>query len=162
MNTVSNLLPDNDEVDFTFERKDSPVPPSLRAERKVSLIVVILYKNSYREKASPLKLQLFNWALNSSQSMERLKKFVLEGDKDYKPDVIHLDPSVNRGVDMAVAEGMAEIDSRGKVVLSDRGRDLAKKILDSDDVLSKEINDLNEIKKKVSENKLMEIIDGIF
>lgn len=159
---IDDLLPFEEIESITFTRKPVPVPPDLRFERKVALMALVLQNNSYRSKASVLKLQLFNWAFSSSEHMKRLRRFMIDGEKEYRPDILHLDPALNYAVDFAVAEGLVQLDKNGKIELTAKGDDLATEIRDHPDVLSAEKEDLETIGRSISESKIRALIEELF
>jgi hypothetical protein len=159
---LDDLLPLGDIETVTFIRRPVPIPPDLRFERKVALMAFLLRYNSYRNKASVLKLQLFNWAFSSSDHMIRLRRFILDDDEGYRPDILHLDPALNYAIDFALAEGLVKLDKSGKIELTAKGKLLAEEVRDDPKVLSAEKDELEGIGKKVSENKIRSLVEELF
>lgn len=158
---MNTILPFDKIENFTFNARPVDVPADLRTERKIAQILLVLDKSSYRGKSSILKLQLFNWAFTTEEAMERLKRYILLNEQFYRPDVIHLDPAVNRAIRFAKAEGLVGFDGSGKVVISDQGKFLVN-VIDNNEVMEREKANLKELGKKITEAKIEAIIQDLF
>jgi hypothetical protein len=80
---IERQLPISQITSFTFVTQPIAIPPDLRPLWKISQILLVLKLCSRKEKATLLKLQLFNWALGSSKALDQLKKYVLR-ERNYK------------------------------------------------------------------------------
>ncbi len=157
-----DIIPFEQIKEYTFKERPVAVPADLRKDRKTAQILMVLDKCSIRAKASMLKLQLFNWAFSSEDSMSRLKRYILLNEQIYRPDMIHLDPAINRAVRFARAEDLVGFDNKGKLVLSSLGKLLVDVIDNDDSLMRQEKNDLKELGKKVTEAKINTIIQELF
>ena len=147
---------------FSFVRQPISVPPDLRSFRKITQLLLVLKLCSYGGRASSLKLQLFNWALGSADSMSRLRDFVETSQREIRMDILHLDPAVNRAIEYAVAAGYMDVENNGKVKIASKGKALIDRVLADDTLLSQERSYLTEVGRRVTEQKLKQTIEGLF
>lgn len=138
---------------ITFQQKPIPIPVDYRPTYKISIIVLVLKFCCSSETSSLLKLHLFSWALKSDNNIKKFKAFILN---NYQDDfqVWNIEPSLNRGLQYAVADNLCEITTTSKYKLTSKGSDFCNKILQSD-VFEDEIEFLKFIgKKKITDNRL--------
>lgn len=153
-------LPFSHITTFKFEIRPIALPADLRPLRKIAQIILVLKNASKSEKCSFLKLQLFNWAFASAAAMDQLKKYILYKDSEYQPSTIPLDPSINRALEFAIAEGLVELDKKGKLTLTGKGQRLAELLLSDESVLHEEKVHITQLGVKVNETKVLEIAKG--
>lgn len=151
-------LPFDQITNFKFEIQPIPIPPDLRPLWKISQILLVLKLCSRADKATILKLQLFNWALSSPHTAEQLKKYILFNDRESKPKTVHLDPSVNRAVEFAVGEGLIDLDKNGKIMLTPKGDLLIKQIIDDESLFVWMKRELKLFGNAVTEAKVEDIL----
>ena len=157
---LEESLPFSNITTFRFAKQPIPLPPDLRPMWKISQILLVLKMCSRSEKASLLKLQLFNWALASSDSMEQLISYIRENEEGRKPNTIRLVPSLNRAVEFAVGEDLIDIDRSGKFTLTHTGDTLAKRIINDDELFAAEKRSLRFLGLSVSEVKVKNLLKG--
>jgi hypothetical protein len=95
-------------------------------------------------------------ALISQESMEKLVGFAVED--AYSP-IIRFDPVVDRALAFAIAYGFVEQQKIGKFKLTDSGERLAEQIMIVKDLMISEIESLNILAKKLTENKIEALMD---
>jgi hypothetical protein len=155
---MNEQLPFEQITNFKFEIRPIPIPPDLRPLWKISQILLVLKICSRADKASILKLQLFNWALGSPKAIEQLKKYILFEDRDSKPTTIHLDPSVNRAVEFAVGEGLIDFDRQGKISLTPKGDLFVQQVIADEDLFVTMKRELDMLGGAVTEAKVTDIL----
>jgi hypothetical protein len=148
------LLPFSKINRLTFNERPVSIPAELRPLWKISCILLVLKLNCIREKASLSKLQLFNWGMGSPITMKNLFIYSTSKSREFLPDVVPLDPSINRAVAFAVADGLVELDNTGKIKLSDKGNTLVNWILDDPTIFQDEKEMLTMIGKSVTEDTI--------
>lgn len=146
------LLPFSQIKTLTYTERPVSLPAELRPLWKISCILLVLKLNCVREKASLSKLQLFNWGMSSLATMKNLVNYGTSKNRELLPDVIPLDPSIDRAVALAVADGLAELDKSGKIKLSDKGNTLVNWILRDQTIFRAEKDVLTMIGKSITED----------
>lgn len=139
-----------------FTEKPIPLYPSYRPMYKVSLILLILSINGYNGTASLLKLHLFSWALKSHKNLDALKDFIVS---NFRKDLnfFGIELTLNRALNLAIAEKLISFDD-GKYKLLEKGTDFAKYLIQTTDIFVYEKQILKLIGKKVTENKMNELL----
>ena len=155
---MNQPLPFDQITNFKFVIQPIPIPPDLRPLWKIAQLLLVLKLCSRSDKATVLKLQLFNWALASPKSTEQFKKYILLNDQESKPTTIHLDPSVNRAVEFAIGEGFIDLDKQGKVTLTSKGDLFAQRILSDESLFEKTKRELATLGGAVTEAKVADIL----
>src|SRR5699024_5351777 len=100
---IEELLPLKNIQKVTLEKSDISLPSSLRYFKKLGFIILVLKRCSYRNKASILKLQFFNWGFSSKENLAQFNKIV-KNDLVITEDSVRLDPAINRTVEFAISE----------------------------------------------------------
>ena len=144
-------LPLDEIKEIRFSKKRIPISPELRPIYRISLIMLILYLSSTQQKASLLKLQLFNWALKNESRYDRLLQ--LKKTKDFP--IVRFDPFLNRALNYGVAMGFLSFNNNtGKFSLTEKGIKFVLKII-SEDIFEEEKKFLSSIKKSLSDNYIL-------
>ncbi|MDG4850794.1 hypothetical protein [Peribacillus frigoritolerans] len=144
-------LPLDEIKEIRFSKKRIPISPELRPIYRISLIMLILYLSSTQQKASLLKLQLFNWALKNESRYDRLLQ--LKKTKEFP--IVRFDPFLNRALNYGVAMGFLSFNNKtGKFALTEKGVEFVLKII-SEDIFEEEKRFLNSIKKGLSDNYIL-------
>lgn len=144
-------LPLDEIKEIRFSKKRIPVSPELRPIYRISLIMLILYLSSTQQKASLLKLQLFNWALKNESRYDRLLQ--LKKTKDFP--IVRFDPFLNRALNYGVAMGFLSFNNNtGKFSLTEKGIKFVLKII-SEDIFEEEKKFLSSVKKSLSDNYIL-------
>ena len=105
---------------------------------------------------SLIKLHMISFALFSRDNMKILVDFA-EGTGS--APLVRFDQAVNRALTYAIAYGFIKQQPNGKLILTDQGKQLAEQIKLVGDLMVTEISCLNELKKKLSENRIKELIE---
>lgn len=150
-------------VPFTFKRRPVPLPGDMRPVWRLHVLVLLL-DQCWAGKATHQQLHVLNWAIRTEESRAAFLQFV-HGHRSPNQVIVRYDPSLNRAVDFACAEGISShhdenadlIDaetSRGggyRVMLTQKGRELLREIRDMDDCLVEEKEFLEAIGRKVNQ-----------
>lgn len=141
---------------IVFDAKPDAVPYNYRISYKVTQLCIIMRLCGRGDICSLIKLHMISYALISHDIMKKLVEFA-EGTGN--PPLVRFDPAVNRALTYAIAYGLIEQQQTAKYKLTDRGRQLAEQIRISRDLMVTEINDLNILAKKLTENKVNAIVE---
>ncbi len=143
-------------TDIVFDAKPDAVPYNYRISYKVSQLCLIMRICGRGNVCSLIKLHMISFALISHDNMKRLVAFT-EGTGN--PPIVRFDPSVNRALTYAIAYGLIERQQNAKFKLTNCGQRLVEQIKISGDLMAVEISDLNLLAKKLTEDKVDEIVD---
>lgn len=148
------------DVPFSFTRRPRPIPPDLRPDWRVSVLLLILHY-SHGRKASIKKLNLINWAIRSSKNRDVLLNQLIS-EKTSSGIIIRIEPGLSRAIDFAKGHGLIEIEyaKKTRVKLTSEGEAKAKKIDDLKDCFTKERNFLVKIKPYVKEKDIDVLYTG--
>ena len=137
-----------------FERKPSPVIAEHRPLYKIGQLLLILLIASIQKKSTLPRLQLFNWALQSSARKTQL----IEDTKNKRLTVAAwgFDPTLSVALRIAIAEGLISENSTG-YVLADGGKAFIEEIMLDDNSFAPEREFLSAVGKKVTEKMVEEI-----
>lgn len=153
---IEELLPFSEITNFKFERKPISLPPDLRPMWKISQIMLVIKVASRKERASILKLQVFNWALASNENMRQMKNLILSNAENYLV-FIHIDPSVNRAIEFGIGEFFFDLSENGYISLTEKGNLWINNVIKQPDLFINEKEFLNTIGKRISETLVRNI-----
>lgn len=146
-------LPFDEIKEIRFSRKRVPISPELRPMYKISQIILVLYVSSTKQTASLLKLQLFNWGL---QTEKRYKRLLQLKETNHFP-IINFDPFLNRALNYGIAMGIFSFNEKnGKFSLTEKGKILAENII-KEEVFLDEKEFLKKIKKSLSDTYILKL-----
>ncbi len=95
------------DVGFEFSRLPTPIPASLRPERRVALLILLIAK-CHSSGASWKGLQLLNWAVRDQGHADLLIGLWRGTDIPDRP-VVRFEPALERAIDLAVGLGLIEV-----------------------------------------------------
>lgn len=135
---------------FVFRSRAVDVPADLRPGWRIG-IVVLLMKLCCREgKARFRQLHVLNWGVRTKENREILTRAVAE-QVPLDTVIVRIEPSLNRAVDLAMAEGLVERISGDQLALTPKGIQLADVLLQDKTLFKDEKAFMLAIKKKVNE-----------
>lgn len=152
---VESIIPEN-VVGFRVTKRAISVPYKYRILYMISQICLILNICSGKKACSLLKIQIISTAISSKNEFKKLIMFL--DDSKYPLEIIRFDPSVNRGIDFAIAEKLLHRQKNGLVKLSDKGRKFINEILMYEEIFKLEKKQLNIIGDRVNEEKIGQLI----
>ncbi|MCA9026717.1 MAG: hypothetical protein KDA86_16030 [Planctomycetaceae bacterium] len=155
------------DVPFTFVRRPVPMPCDVRPVWRMHVLVLLL--NQCRgAKAGFEQIHVLNWAIRSPETRTAFLQFI-HGKRAPNDIIVRYDPSLNRAVQFAFAEGLVvhhetepsliedKDEKRGRayrVILTDRGHKLVAEIKAMDDCFTTEKQFLKEIGAKISQKQV--------
>lgn len=140
-----------------FIRRPSPVLVEHRPLYKITQLLLVLQMASRSGKSSLPRLHLFNWALKST---DRIQKLVDAA----KAKVLHMtawgfDPALAIAIRLAVAEDLVEATSTG-YQLTEKGRGFITEVLKDADAFAPERGLLMQIGKEITEGMVEKVAKG--
>lgn len=144
---------------FSFERKPSPVPGDLRIGWRLPLTLLML-NSSRGKRASLAKLNLLNDALRSERSREKLSKIIC-GETALIEWRMRVEPAFGRNVDLMTGgqlAGWRVANGKAAICLTDKGKEVAKKLEDDDDSFVAEKAFLREFSSKITEGFVTQVL----
>ena len=140
-----------------FDAKPDAVPYRYRISYKIGQICLIL-NICGGSSCSFLKLQMISNALNDKKCEKELLEFCDDNNLLFS-SVIRFDPAVNRVLGYALADGFIKQLVKGTYKLTEKGKKFVKKIKLDKEVMSNEIEFLERIGNRLSEEKISELMD---
>lgn len=144
------------DVPFTFTRRPEPLPPDLRPNWRVAMLLLLL-RSCRSEKASLEKLHVLNWAIRTPESRRRFLAYV-KGEGNPDDVIIRFEPGLNRAIDFVRGEGLVKIENGKRVKLTDRGSSIAQQIDRIEDCMAEERKFLEEVKPFVMEKYIKALL----
>ena len=130
---------------FRFTPRAQAIPADRRLIWRCCLMLLVLRAACHGQKASLLKLHVFNWALRSKNTTYDLIKS-LKAATGTDSVIVRFDPGLPRVLAFLEATGMIARLGNGKFSLAKKGKLIAEKILSDENVFSFEKNAINEMK----------------
>ena len=140
-----------------FERRPSPVLAEHRPMYKIGQLLLILAIASRGGKSSLPRLQLFNWALKSTERQAHLVKAIEE--RELKVPAWGFDPAIAFAVRIAIAEELVT-DNATSYEITDAGELLVREILKDADLFGPERAFLSSLGKGLTEKMVEATASG--
>lgn len=154
------------DVPFTFKRRPVPLPGDMRPVWRLHVVVMLL-EQCWGGKATHQQLHVLNWAIRTEETRAGFLQFV-HGHRSPNQIIVRYDPSLNRAVDFAFAEGIVshheespdlvgEDTTRGsnyRIMLTKKGRELLAAVRGMKDCLVVEKKFLSAIGRKVTQQQV--------
>lgn len=152
------------DLPFLFERRPDPLPCDLRLEWRLHVLVLVL-DQCFGGRATHQQLHVLDWAVRTEETRGAFLQF-MKGERSPNQIIVRYDPSLNRAVDFAFAEGLAarteeastsEKQPRSenyRVLLTTKGRNLVKDIHEMADCFTIEKAFFAEIGRKVTQKHI--------
>lgn len=142
--------------DIIFEPKAVAVPYNYRISYKVSLICLIINMCCVRGGCSSAKIHMISVSLDDKNVQEDIEKLI-EGRYLMSSIPLRFDPSVNRALNYALSDELVLRQANGNFRLTSKGKNLAEKIKEDENLLIVEKIYLNSLKYRLTE----EIISAV-
>ena len=140
-----------------FVRRPSPVLVEHRPLYKITQLLLVLQMSSRGGKSTLPRLHLFNWALKST---DRIQKLVDAANaKVLNMTAWGFDPALAIAIRFAVAEGLVEAISTG-YQLTEKGRAFIAEVLKDAKVFPPERKLLTQIGKDITEGMVEKVAKG--
>jgi len=153
-------LIDSIKAAFVFRSQPTPVPPDLRPEWKIAVLILSLSKSGRAGKMSLKKAHVLNWAARDDSSRELFLR-MMEGDRRLEDIPVRFDPSFNRALHFAAAERLVSLNKKttGLIIeLLPQGVKLAEQLEKHEDCLRAERSFFQTI-RRVSEDRIKDLLD---
>lgn len=147
-------------IPFSFTQRPRPIPPDLRPDWRVAVLVLTLYY-SRGKKASLKKMNVMDWAIRSPENYESLRGYL--ADKNPLHDiVIRIEPGISRAIDFAKGRGLITVEYKKPtgLKLTDKGIEFAEEIDNLQNCFSKEKEFLKDIKSHIKEKDINALLNG--
>lgn len=143
---------------IVFDVKPDAIPFNYRISYKVSLICMIIKVCCGRRGCSLVKMHMIATAVSDREYEEKLKRYL----QTQIPGtfVIRFEPSLNRALEYALADGFIAQQVNGTYKLIDRGKVLVKEIQNDDAIFRYEKKVLEEIQCDLTEEKIKSLMEG--
>lgn len=144
---------------WRFKRRPIPLAGSLRPVWLIMLTLLCL--NYCRGKRASLQtLHVITWSAKDSASQAAFLK-TLSGEPFQDIVVPRIEPSLNRALDFAFAEGLIELQGKSSIKLTSKGLGTVDELNGTLDCMAAEKAFLKELQPYMSGKTLQGIIDGI-
>ncbi|MFE0022296.1 hypothetical protein [Amycolatopsis sp. NPDC059021] len=144
------------DVPYSFERRPDPIAASMRPERRVPLLLLLVAK-SHGSGASWKALQLLSWAVRSPEHIHLISQ-IRDGEDVPDQPLVRFEPALDRAIDLAVGLNLLE-DKKNRVYrLTNDGRALVKAVQKSN-AFERERSMLDQIEGKVTQKEVSRIIE---
>ena len=140
---------------IVFDAKPDAVPYNYRISYKVAQLCLIMRICGWGDVCSLVKLHMISFALISHDNMKKLIDYTDESDS---VPVVRFDPAFKLALTFSIGYGLIKRQQNSKFKLTDRGRLLAEQIKADENLMVVEINDLCLLSKRLTENKVDEMI----
>lgn len=144
--------------DLNFRNRPMHISYKYRAVFQVVRIVLILGMASQKSGSSILKIQIISEALDNEGIMDYLEWAIKNNACEFIQNWRY-NPLVSKAVGYSNSERLTSYSKTGKVVLTERGWDLFNEIYGNNEVLIYEKKQLLKIKKKLSDKKLLILLE---
>lgn len=151
MDKKMNLTKDG----IVFDAKPDAIPFNYRISYKVSLLCLIIKMCCGRRGCSLIKMHIVATAIADFEYKRRLEKYM----KTHMENefVVRFEPAVNRALEFALADDFITQQVNGSYKLTDKGKELAAKILEDKTIFLHEKNVLEGIGVDLTEEKIRAI-----
>lgn len=140
-----------------FVRRPSPVLIEHRPLYKITQLLLVLQMSSRGGKSTLPRLHLFNWALKSTDRIQKLVDAAKA--KALNMAAWGFDPALAIAIRFAVAENLVEATSTG-YQLTEKGRAFITEVLKEADIFAPERKLLTQIGKGVTEGMVEKVAKG--
>lgn len=144
--------------ELNFKNRPIQVNYKYRVVFQVSRVVLILGMTSSKTGSSILKLQIISDALDNEELLDYLKWLIDNNSQEFAWSWRY-NPLLSRAVSYSNSEGLTGYSKTGKLVLIERGQALYNDIYKSEELFEYEKKQLLKIKKKLSDTKLLSILE---
>lgn len=151
---------------FTFNARSRPISCELRPVWRLHVLMLLL-DQCRGSQASLEQLHVLNWAARTPETRAAFLEF-LKGKRTPSQIVVRYDPSLNRAVHFAFAEGLVRrrevqqtLDGQSnagsppyRIVIANKGKELLKQIYQMDDCFSDIKRFVAAIPQKVTQRQI--------
>jgi hypothetical protein len=157
---------------FTFKMRPTPLACDLRPEWRLH-VLVLLVDHCWGGKASIKQLHVLDWAIRTQETRGAFLQFI-HGEQAPNQTIVRYDPSLNRAVDFAFADGLltnreeqpelfSETEKRQsgpyRVSLAKKGRELVNRLKQEEDIFVGEKQFIKSIGRKLTQRQVEILFD---
>jgi hypothetical protein len=137
-------------VPFTFRRRPVSLPPDLRPEWRVGIVLLTLRICCREYRASFARLHVLNWAVRTVPNQLAIAAVIA---KESSPDalIVRIEPSLNRAVDLANGYRLIVRVAGDRIQLTNNGVNLADELQRQDNLYVPEREFFSQVGRKVTE-----------
>lgn len=144
--------------EFTFRERAIPVPPDMRSDYRMAIIVLILNFCGGHKKQAPLeKLHVLNWSMRTLTS-RRAFLDRLDGKLHMRDVPLKFDPAFSREIDLACAEKLIVRTPSHALALTSQGTGWVSELLADPSCLNSERSFLESVGKRFTNSALNSIL----
>lgn len=143
-------------VPFVFKSRAVDVPADLRPGWRIGVIVLLMKLCCREGKARFRQLHVLNWGVRTKENRAILIRAVTEK-VPLDTVIVRIEPSLNRAVDLAMAEGLVERISGDQLTLTQKGIQFADVLQQDKTLFADEKAFMLAIKKKINETFVSEL-----
>lgn len=140
---------------IVFDAKPDAIPFNYRISYKVSLLCLIIKLCCGRRGCSLIKLHIIATAVSDLEYKQKLEKYLKTHIEN--EFVVRFEPALNRALEYALADSFIVQQANGTYKLTDKGKELASKIIDDKTIFIHEKIILEEISSDLTEEKIRAI-----
>jgi len=157
---MSNVFSDIDSIvnEVNFKNRPIHISYKYRTIFQVCRLVLIIGKASTKWGCSILKAQVLSSALDNDEVFEHIEQLINSGADGFIRGWRY-SKLTSSAINYSNADGITKFTNTGMIVLSDKGKSLFEEIIADDELLSFEKAQLSKIKKKLSDTKLLTILE---
>ncbi len=144
------------DLPFSFTRRPSSFPAELRPTWRIALVILILF-NSRSKRASLNKVHVTNWAIRSEKNRDAFLRCI-RGETKKESLVPRIEPSLNRAIEYARAEGLIVVSGGRTLQLTTKGLCAAQEIVEDNYCMAVEKRFINDIKSAFSESSISQFL----
>lgn len=145
-------------AEFTFQERAIPIPPDMRPDYRMAMIVLMLhFCGGYKKQAPLAKLHALNWSMRTSAS-RRAFLDRLDGKLHMRDVPLKFDPAFNRAIDLAREEKLISRTQSQSLAISSKGQAWANELLADSSCLSDERSFLQLVGRRFTQAALNSIL----
>ncbi len=144
--------------EVNFKNKPIHVSYKYRVIYQVSRLVLFIGLTSNKSGCSILKIQVLSSALEDEELFNRII-FLLNTNSFGSIKGWKFSQLVSTAINYSNAEGITKFTKTGKIILTENGTNFFNEIMDNDEMLTYEKNMMNKLKRRLSDLKLMTMLE---
>ena len=142
-----------------FTKRPNPVAPDFRPDWKVSLLLLILHVSSRGGKSSLTRLHTLNWAVRTKKHQNEFF-MTRTTDAPLFAFKVRFEPAFSRAIDLAAAAKLVNWVGGDRIELTPLGTAIAKSLLQQNEAFAPEVEFLERIGKRVTEDDALKLVRG--
>lgn len=141
-----------DRAGFTFRRRPTSVPPDIRPEWRIPLLLMMV-RRCRGQVASREQLHVLNSAVLSTGSRKALLA-ALDGRLTSRSPALQFEPAFDRAIDRALGLGLVATSPQGRLALTELGESIADRVESEERLFTTERELLAELPRSLSQTAI--------